>query len=180
MPLNLLKKYPDLLDLVGSQKDINQSLRRVYERDLENNPDFKFRGIQIHPLKAAEGQLEMDRTYSHLTTREFDQYDEEGKLLPLKRREFDAARSKRLHWINHHVHEQTPANIEVFTIIEWDAKKHEDVKHTYIYDKVGKYVIVFDRRVDKDFYLLTAYYLDEPYAEKMMNKKMKKKLGEVV
>lgn len=36
-------------------------------------------------------------------------------------------------------------------------------------------MIVFDRRDQKDFYLLTAYYLNEPYAEKMMKKKMKKK-----
>jgi len=179
MPINLLKKYPELLELTGNLRGMLESLRGIYNRDIENNPDFKFRGIIIHPLKS-EGQDDMDRTFRHLTTKEFAQYNEAGELLPDKRREFDINRSRRLHWINHHVHELTPANIDVFTIIEWDQKKHEDVKHTYIYDKVGKYVIVFDRRQEKDFYLLSAYYLDEPYAEKMMKKKMKKKLGEVV
>lgn len=179
MPFNLIKKYPELLELVGSLKDMQASLKRIYVRDIEDNPDFKFRGIPIHPIKAEEGQLEMDMTFAHLTTREYHPTDDFGKPLPPKR-EFDIQRSKRLHWINHHVHERTPENIEVFTIIERDQDKRVDVKHTYIYDKVGKYVIVFDRREQKDFRLLTAYYLDEPYAEKMMKKKMKKRLPEVL
>lgn len=179
MPLNLIKKYPELLELIGSLKDMKASLKRIYVRDIEDNQDFKFRGIPIHPIKAEEGQLVMDMTFTHLTTREYEQTDEDGNSLPSKR-EFDIQRSKRLHWVNHHVHERTPENIDVFTIIEWDKKKHQDVKHTYIYDKVGKYTIVFDRRDQKDFRLLTAYYLDEPYAEKMMKKKMKKRLPTVL
>lgn len=175
MPLNLLKKYPELLVLSGSLASMKESLHKIYLRDIEENEDFKFRGIQIHPLKSEEGQLEMNRTFTHITTRESIQYDEDGKMLPLKKREFDMARAIRLHWINYHVHELSPQNIEVFTIVERDQKNRVDVKHTYIYDKVEKYVIVFDRRSDKDFYLLTAYYLNEPYAEKMMKKKMKKK-----
>ena len=180
MPLNLLKKYPELLILSGSVDAMKASLHKIYLRDIEDNNDFKFRGIQIHPLKSKEGQLEMNRTFDHITTREFPQYDEKGKLLPLSKREFDMPRAVRLHWINHHVHEYTPKNIEVFTIVERDQKKRADVKHTYIYDKVERFVIVFDRREEKDFYLLTAYYLNEPYAEKMMRKKMKKKEANVL
>lgn len=179
MPLNLTKKYPELLDLIGSMRNMLDSLRGIYLRDIEENEDFRFRGIPIHPLKS-EGQLDMDRTFRHLTTREYDQYDENGNLLNEKRREFDMARSRRLHWINHHVHEKTPESIEIFTITERDQKKRQDVTHTYIYDSVQKYVIVFDRRPNKHFYLLTAYYLDEPYAEKALKKKMKKKLPEVI
>lgn len=175
MPLNLLKKYPELLVLSGSVAAMKASLHKIYLRDIEENEDFKFRGVQIHPLKSEDGQMEMNRTFDHITTREFPQYDEEGKLMPLPKREFDMLRAVRLHWINHHVHECTPENLEVFTVVERDQKKRADVKHTYIYDKVGKYVIVFDRRAEKDFYLLTAYYLNEPYAEKMMKKKIKKK-----
>lgn len=59
MPYNLTKKYPDLLELFGNIYEMKQSLRRIYDRDIENNPDFKFRGIQIHPLKSEEGQLDM-------------------------------------------------------------------------------------------------------------------------
>lgn len=180
MPYNLTKKYPDLLELFGSSYEMKQSLRRIYDRDIENNPDFKFRGIQIHPLKSEEGQLDMDRTFTHLTTKEYASFDAEGNELDEKHREFDIQRSKRLHWINHHVHEKTPANIDIFTVVEWDKKKRQDVKHTYIYDRVGKYVIIFDRRAQKDFYLLTAYYLDAPYAEKALKKKMKKKEPEVI
>lgn len=179
MPTNLLKKYPELLELIGSLDDIKKSLRGVYNRDIENNPDFKFRGIPIHPLKS-EGQLDMDRTFMHLTTKEHEQYDENGNQLPLKKREFDFNRSRRLHWINHNVHETIPENLDIFTVVEWDPKKHQDVKHTYIIDKVGKHVIVFDRRGQKHFYLLTAYYMDDPYAEKKFKKLKKKKLQEVI
>lgn len=175
MPHNLLKKYPDHLELIGSLYNMKLSLKRVYDRDIENNPDFKFRGIQIHPLKSEEGQLDMDRTFIHLTTKETPVYDDNGVKLTEKRRTFDPKRSVRLHWINHHVHEVTPDNLEIFTVVERDMKKRMNVRHTYIYDKVEKYVIIFDRRPQKDFYLLTAYYLDEVYAEKALKKKMKKK-----
>ena len=62
MPINLLKKYPELLELTGNLRGMLESLRGIYNRDIENNPDFKFRGIIIHPLKS-EGQDDMDRTF---------------------------------------------------------------------------------------------------------------------
>ncbi len=180
MPTNLLKKYPELLDLIGSMSDILKSLRGVYNKDIENNPDFKFRGIPIHPIKSTDGELEMDRTFKHLTTKEFDQYDDSGNLLSEKKRAFDANRARRIHWINHNVHETIPENLDIFTVIQWDAKKHQDVKHTYIIDTKGKHVIVFDRRGQKDFYLLTAFYMDDPYAEKKFKKLKKKRLKDVI
>lgn len=149
MPHNLLKKYPELLELIGSLNDMRVSIRRVYDRDIENNSAFKFQGIQIHPLKSDEGQLDMDRTFTHLTTKETSVYDDKGVELSEKHRTFDQKRSIRLHWINHHVHEITPEKLEIFTIIERDMKKRQDVRHTYIYDKVEKYVIIFDRRPKK-------------------------------
>lgn len=85
MPYNLTKKYPDLLELFGSIYEMKQSLRRIYDRDIENNPDFKFRGIQIHPLKSEEGQLDMDRTFTHLTTKEYASFDAEGNELKFRK-----------------------------------------------------------------------------------------------
>lgn len=64
---------------------------------------------RIHPLKSEEGQLDMDRTFTHLTTKEYASFDAEGNELDEKHREFDIQRSKRLHWINHHVHEKAPS-----------------------------------------------------------------------
>ena len=34
------------------------------------------------------------------------------------KRVFEVARSQRLHWINHHIKEKTPSNIDVFTVRE--------------------------------------------------------------
>lgn len=47
-----------------------------------------------------------------------------------------------------------------------------------IYDHKQKYVIVMEpQRSGKDYYLLSAYYLNRNYGEKMLNKKMKNKLS---
>ena len=37
MPLNLTKKYPELLDLIGSMRNMLDSLRGIYLRDIEEN-----------------------------------------------------------------------------------------------------------------------------------------------
>ena len=51
------------------------------------------------------------------------------------KRVFEMNRSERSHWINHHIKEKTPENLDIFTIEEKDSKKRK-VKKTYIYDKV--------------------------------------------
>ena len=59
MPFNLLKKYPDLLELNGmDEKERMKSLRRVFDRDITDNADFSFRGKRIYPITVS---------YTHLT-----------------------------------------------------------------------------------------------------------------
>lgn len=67
MPFNLLKRYPDLLE-IGHMPPFEraQSLRGVYQRDIENNDRFYFLGKRIYPIKS-EGQVDMDRQFIHLT-----------------------------------------------------------------------------------------------------------------
>lgn len=179
MPHNLKKKYPDLLDFVGlDEKSIKASLLLIFKRDIEDNTDFKLRGTRIYPIKS-EGAIDMERTFLHLTTCEVETFDENGNKHPNKR-VFDTDRSIRLHWINHHVKEKTPQNIEIFSVIERDQNKREDVAKTYIYDKVEKYVIIFECQRNKGYYLLSAYHLNKQWAEKAIKKKMKKKLPNIV
>lgn len=173
MPLNLIKEYPQLLDILNmTPYDRCKSLRNIFNRDIENNPDFKFRGAQIYPIKT-DGKPDMDREFMHLTTERIEE-EENGRIL--KRNVFDADRSKRLHWIRHHIEERTPENIEVFSLLERDKVKRQDEYQTYIYDKVEKYVIVLRCQRKGGYYLLTAYHLNKPYAEKQLIKKMKLKL----
>ena len=48
MPLNLLKRYPDLLDFKGLDDNaILKSLLGVFDRDITNNEHFCFRGKRI-------------------------------------------------------------------------------------------------------------------------------------
>lgn len=43
MPFNLIKKYNDLLDIMGmSEAQRIESLRRIFNRDIQNNPHFTF------------------------------------------------------------------------------------------------------------------------------------------
>ena len=56
----------------------------------------------------------------------------------------------------------------------------QDITKTYIYDTKEKYVIVLECHRKGGYFLLTAYYLNRPYAEKGLKKKMKKHLEEVI
>ena len=172
--LNITKVYPELLDIVGlSERDRQYDLQAIFRRDIEDNPNFAFRSWRIYPIKA-QGEADMGRLFKHLTCEEIMVECEDGTKYP--KRVFELARPQRLHWINHHVKEKTPLNIDVFTIEERDSKKRK-VKKTYIYDKVEKYVIVLEQQRTKAFYLLTAYHLNREYGEKALLKKMKKRIA---
>lgn len=57
---------------------------RIYKRDIEDNPNFKFREKQIYPTKS-DGVADMGRQFTHLTCEEAKETDENGNLLPAKR-----------------------------------------------------------------------------------------------
>ena len=136
------------------------------------NSCFAFRNRRIYPIKA-QGEADMERLLKHFTCEEITVECEDGTKYP--KRIFEFARSQRLHWINHHIKEKTPLNIDVFTVEEKDSKKRK-VKKTYIYDTVEKYVIVLEQQRTNAFYLLTAYHLNKEYGEKALLKKMKKRI----
>lgn len=162
MMFNQNKMYPELLDIISYSPNARMEvLRKIYERDIQENDKFKFRGVQIFPVKS-DGKDEMDRSFRHLTTREFEKYDEEGKYIG-KGREFDMDRSRRLHWVLFHVLESKPDVIDIFTIVKRDQKKRRDVKRIYIFDEYQKYVIIMERQGSNRLFLLTAYYLNEEY-----------------
>ena len=143
MPFNLLKKYPELLEILHlNEYQRKESLMRIYKRDIEDNPNFKFREKQIYPIKS-DGKADMGRQFTHLTCEEVQEEDENGNLLPAKR-VFEKDRSQRLHWINHHIQELSSENIDIFSVTERDQRKRCDVTKTYIYDKKEKYVIVLE------------------------------------
>lgn len=180
MPTNLIKKYPELLEILHlDNTQRNESLRRIYNRDIEENKNFNFRNKKIYPIKE-DGRIDMDRQFTHLTCEEIQEKDEEGKLLP-KKRIFEKDRSQRLHWIKVLIEESIKDNIIVFSVVERDKDKRKDVTKTYIYDSKEKYVIILEcQRNCSTYYLLTAYYFNRDYAEKEIRKKIKKRLKEVL
>lgn len=66
MPFNLLKKYPELLEILHlGNKERKASLYRVYRRDIEDNEAFKFREKRVYPIKS-DGEIDMQREFMHL------------------------------------------------------------------------------------------------------------------
>jgi len=174
MPLNKIIKYPDLLD-IGFMvvKQRNESLQGIFKRDIEDNANFKFRTKQIRPIKK-EGEAPMQTLFHHLTTRE--EKDEKGKKTG--ERNFEMDRSRRLHWIKFHIEEVKKKGVEVFSY--QDRVDGKDVIRTYIYDIEQEYVIVLEpQKSGLDYFLITAYFLNEPGGKKQIENKLKKKLGEV-
>lgn len=174
MPFNLLKKYPELLELNGmGENERLKSLRGVFDRDISNNANFSFRGERIYPIKT-DGVIDMNREFMHLTTEEVE-YAEENNVT-LKKRVYDPFRSERLHWLKTHIEEKVKdSDIVVFGITERNLRKHIDVERVYIYNKTRKYIIVLQpqTRNGNSYYLLTAYYLNKSYGEKQIKKKLK-------
>jgi hypothetical protein len=177
MPINLLKSYADLLELVHlteSQRTI--SLQGVFKRDIEDNPTLNFRTKVIRPVKGEEPAMQL--LFKHLTTEEKEVLDENNKSY--NKRVFEMDRSLRLHWIKNHLEERNKDTIEIFSVEERDQKKRQDIIRTYIYDADQKYIIVLDpQRSNKDYYLVTAYHLNKEYGEKKVKKLLKKKLPQV-
>lgn len=174
MDFNTLKKYPDLLDLAYlTVPQRNVSLKNIFRRDIEDNTTFNFRTKIIRPIKK-EGQIPMEVLLHHLTTK--DDKDENGKKLGS--RSFEMARSQRLHWVKFHIEEQKKEDVDVFSFK--DRVNGKSIIRTYIYDLKQEYVIILEpQKSGLDYFLLTAYYLNEPGGKDQIENKRKKKLPEV-
>lgn len=177
MPFNLLKKYPQLLEL-GHLNDHQrtQSLQGIFKNDFEENPGLNFRKKTIRPIKGEEPAMVL--LFRHLTTEEVEIEDENGNKYP--KRIFEMDRSQRLHWVRYHLEEKKKENVEIFSVEERDQKKRKDIIRTYIYDLDQKYIIVLDpQRTQRDYYLLSAYYLNKDYGEKKIKKLLKRRLTQL-
>lgn len=177
MPFNLLKIYPQLLELGHfNEHQRDESLQRIFKRDIEENPGLNFRTKTIRPIKGEEPAMVI--LFRHLTTEKIEAEDENGKKYP--KRIFEIDRSQRLHWIRYHLEEKKKENVGIFSVEERDQKKRKDIIRTYIYDLEEKYIIVLDpQRTQQDYYLITAYYLNKEYGEKKIKKLMKRRLPEL-
>lgn len=179
MPINLTKNYPDLLEILHlRENERTTTLRKIFDRDIENNTNLNFRSKIIRPIKK-DGQIDMDTLFNHLITEEIE--IEESSGYKYKKREFEPHRSMRLHWIKYHIEENKSDRFEVFSIDERDQRRRINVIKTYLWDIERKYIIVLEpQKSNLDYYLLSAYYLNRDYGVKQMKKRFKKKLNHVV
>lgn len=168
MPLNLIKKYNELLDFGAyTEYQRRMSLKGVFDRDFTNNPDFRYRAKPIQPTPQ-NGEIPMETLFTHLTTVITD--------YATRKRTFDIDRSVRLHWVKYHLQDNDDPSILHFSVKEPNGFR------TYVYDKAEKYVIILEplRKIN-EYYLLTAYYLrgKDAKRDKIM-KKYKRKLDEIL
>ncbi|MEH6304687.1 hypothetical protein RYH73_03470 [Olivibacter sp. CPCC 100613] len=177
MPANLLKVYSALLELSHlTENDRKSSLKRVFRRDFEES-DRDFLGKPIRPTKNINGDIDLDNLFHHLITVGSTIEDVQGNV----GRIFDLYRSERLHWVKFHLENSHLEEIQVFSTEERDEKKRRNVNRTYLYNKTEKYVVVLEpQRSGLDYYLLSAYYLNKEYSIKQMNKKIKRKLSQIL
>lgn len=130
MPINLLKTYPQLLELGHlNESQRAESLQGIFKRDIEENPGLNFRTKTIRPIKGEEPTMVL--LFRHLTTEEIEIEEEKGNKYP--KRIFEIDRSQRLHWIRFHLEEKKKDNVEIFSVEERDQKKRKDIIRTYIY-----------------------------------------------
>lgn len=178
MVLNLIKKYPDLLEIIQmSEFQQKQSLRGIFDRDITFNDNFLFHDKQIRPTQK-DGIVDMDTVFNHLITEDQEVIRDDGSKYI--RRVFEKDRAQRLHWLKQHVDEAIKKTIHIFSVTERDRRKRKDVIRTYIYNSVDNYVVVLEpQNLDTDYYLITAYHLNKNHGTKQMKKKMKKCLPEL-
>ena len=166
MPFYLLKKYNELLDLLGlTEAQRRTSLRGIFDRDVQNNPIFMFNGKPIYPTPKENGQIALENLFTHLITKVVDH--------DTNHREFDMSRSQRLHWIKYLVGENKKENMLYFSVDEGSSYR------TYIYDMNEKYVIVLESlRNSTAYYLLTAYHLEgrDAARNKILNRYNRRRL----
>lgn len=178
MPHNQIKKYPQLLEIMHLNEYARKvSLRAIFDRDITENDRFLFNKKVIRPTKL-DGEIDLGNVFTHLITEDIYETDENGKQV--KRREFEKDRAHRLHWLKPHVEAKIKDEVHCFSVVERDQRKRKDVVRTYIFNVTEKYVVVLEpQNSNKDYYLLTAYYLNKKYGLKQMKKKMEQKLAEL-
>lgn len=168
MPLNLLKKYNELLNISGlDENQRKKTLWGIFDRDFIQKSDIYFNNKKITPTPL-DGTITMDILFSHLTTRMIDK--------TTRKREFDKHRAERLHWVGFHLEKKKEENLLIFSVEEPEGIR------TYIYDKVEEYVIILEPLQKKqEYYLLTAYKLTgkDGKRDKIM-KKYKRRMSNLV
>ena len=119
MPLNLLKRYNQLLELEAfSEPQRKASLMGIFNRDIANNPNFSFKAKPIRPIPL-DGEIKMTTLYTHLTCAIENKEN--------RNRVFDMHRAKRLHWVRYHMEENKNDNMLIYSV-----KEPEGIR-TYIY-----------------------------------------------
>jgi hypothetical protein len=168
MPLNLIKIYNQLLDLLALTETKRLiSLRGVFDKNFVDSQPIYFNNKLVVPCPI-DGMLAMDVLFNHLTTVIVDK--------SINQREFDIHRAQRLHWVKYHIDGMKKERMFIFSV------KEKDGLRTYLYDDDEKYVVIFEPKIKENVYfLLTAYHLrGKDLAGDKIVKKYKRRLPDLL
>lgn len=100
MAFNLIKKYPELLEINHYRRDNDRDiiLRKIFDRDIQENDKLIYNSKQIHPIKDTDGISSLEVLFDHLTREKTEEIDSNGKRIAC-RNVFEPDRSMRIHWI---------------------------------------------------------------------------------
>ncbi|WP_339727787.1 hypothetical protein [Maribacter stanieri] len=159
MPFNLLKAYPDLLEINHlNSANRRKSLVGVFNKGFAERLPVRFNSLNVVPTPK-DGKIDLETLFSHLTTHVVDQ--------KTKKREYESHRSHRLHWVRFHLDDKN-SDVDVFTVRE------KGTLRTYIYCDSQKYVVILEPKTnskgEKYYFLITAYHLTGRNLNKISNK----------
>ena len=141
-PLNLDKKYGDNLEYAHmSIPNALISLRRIFDRDIINDPCKEFNGKKIVYVR---DDSNADKVFKHLVMN-----SENGQ-----REYIEGKRAERLHWIK-------PLLEKAHESAKYWIFSHEHPKHglkTYIYHRKMKHVIILEPNlITGEYFFITAF-----------------------
>lgn len=160
MPFNLLRVYSELLELDHlSETARTKSLRGVFDRDFLNSSQLVLPAGPVFPAPTPGVPDKLDQLFWHLTTREVD------KAAKSKSRDYEAERSRRLHWVRVHILQTIADPLTIFETEDGNNRR------LYILNKAQRYLVVLEPlRKGGGYYLLSAHPLEPNGYRQIMQK----------
>lgn len=161
--------FSSLIDLTdfSSEDEIFEYLYLFFERDFISQRTLLAGCIHMDPNGQGirDGREEV---FWHITTREKKKSVKQGKkMVKIVTRPLDHDRAGRLEWIRPILMNHSHANIKLFYRKETKGKKPIRL---YLWAYNHDFVVIVQKLGAKDAFLVTSFYITEPYKKASYNK----------
>lgn len=154
--------FSSLIDLTGfsSESETFDYLYLFFEQDFVSQQTFLAGSIYLDPK--GQGMRDgREEVFWHITTREKRKKVKQGKkIVEIVTRPLDPDRSARLEWIRPMMMNHSHADIRLFYRKETKGKKPIRL---YLWAYQHDFVVIVQKLGAKDAFLVTCFYITEPY-----------------